>query len=272
MCNFAAAQNTYWITAKWFGLPTHDDFRPNEHITTLDSVLSNCRLFFSLPCNAKSKVTERNKEVLAYSQVQPAWHKCLLRSPFCQFQHFFAFYLTNVTVAKEDEEWLSELQVVGQILHGDFWLQDTKTRSWGLRGGGSKTKLGFLFLHKQVRGWAKLWGLRWMQESQNQMWIWRLWCTLEMPTPIHAYHKASLNEKLCTLRWMGVSRKAKQGLSSSHAGNRPCKMPTTVGMGLKAPASQLTPRASSQGTTLQTTDFWPDRWIQVIKDKKKWEK
>lgn len=45
-------------------------------------------------------------------------------------------------------------------------------------------------------------------------------------------------------------------------------MPTTVGMGLKALASQLTPRASSQGTTLQTTDFWPDRWIQVIKDKK----
>lgn len=65
----------------------------------------------------------------------------------------------------------------------------------------------------------------------------------------------------------GCEQKSKAGFVQLTC--REQTMPTTVGMGLKAPASQLTPRASSQGTTLQTTDFWPDRWIQVIKDKKK---
>lgn len=91
---------------------------------------------------------ERNKEVSAYSQVQPARYKRLLGYPFCQLQHFLAFQLTDVTIAKQDEEGLPELQVVRQILHGDFWLRDIKTRSWGLEGGESKTKSGFLFLHE----------------------------------------------------------------------------------------------------------------------------
>lgn len=91
---------------------------------------------------------ERNKDVFAYSQVQPARYKRLLRRPFCQLQHFLAFQLPDVTIAKQDEEGLPELQVARQILHSDFGLQDIKTRSWGLEGGESKTKLVFLFLRE----------------------------------------------------------------------------------------------------------------------------
>jgi len=56
--------------------------------------------------------------------------------------------LTDVTIAEQDEEGLSELQVEGQILHSDFWLQDIKTRSWGLWGGGNRIKSDFLSLRE----------------------------------------------------------------------------------------------------------------------------
>lgn len=115
------------------------------------SVVATSGLFFFF-FPARLRVSQWKGETFKHSQVQPASHKRLLGSSFCQLQHFLAFHLTDVTRTEQDEEGFSELQVLGQIWHGDFWLQDVTNKKLGVVRRRKQEEIPLSALTRGCRG------------------------------------------------------------------------------------------------------------------------